>query len=433
MLAGLVVGTAYSTPPLRLKRFPVLASLSISGVRSVVVNLGVYAHFSLAFGDGTVSIPAPVWALTLVRAAVLARDRDPQGRPRRRGRPPLPDHDLHGAARRAARCMQAGIAALVLGYLGMAILGPLLHRHGVSRSCSRAGSWPRSRCCWRGAAASTPPTGGLHALLHARVEAVLPRVRARRARLPGRLATLAQHEERDQGGDPARERDRERRAPAEQRERAARTPRRPAGPGSRPRAGWRAAAGGAIRAGVGSAAPVPLRLDSGAPCGSAPAASGSAVGGVASGAPRRAARASRRTCAGAGAPRSSAARRRPRAGRWGTPPASRRGRSGRRAGGTRSRSACPRPRAAARRRSARGRARRGSRAPRRSRPRAGRRTRRPRRRGARAPTRAPRSPRRGRSARRRPGARRRGRATSRPVQAEKSSKSRCVGRSVIAF
>ena len=65
VLVGLVVGTAYSTPPLRLKRFPALASLSISGVRSIVVNLGVYAHFSLAF-DGTVSIPAPVWALTLV-------------------------------------------------------------------------------------------------------------------------------------------------------------------------------------------------------------------------------------------------------------------------------------------------------------------------------------------------------------------------------
>ena len=42
------------------------ASLCISGVRSVVVNLGVYAHFSLALGDGTVAIPAAVWALTIV-------------------------------------------------------------------------------------------------------------------------------------------------------------------------------------------------------------------------------------------------------------------------------------------------------------------------------------------------------------------------------
>ena len=135
------------------------------------------------------------------------------------------------------------------------------------------------------------------------------------------------------------------------------------------------------------------------------------------------ARASRRTCAGAGAPRSP--ERRPRAGRWGTPPASRRGRSGRRAGGTRSRSACPRPPAPARRRCARGHARRGSSPPRRSRPRAGRRTRRPRPRGARAPTRAPRSPRRGRSARRRPGARRRGRAR-RARSRRRSLRSRAV-------
>ena len=52
VLAGLVVGTAYSMPPLRLKRFPLAASLCISGVRSVVVNLGVYAHFSLALARG---------------------------------------------------------------------------------------------------------------------------------------------------------------------------------------------------------------------------------------------------------------------------------------------------------------------------------------------------------------------------------------------
>ena len=43
---GLAVGTAYSVPPLRLKRFPALASLSITFVRSLVVNLGVWLHFS---------------------------------------------------------------------------------------------------------------------------------------------------------------------------------------------------------------------------------------------------------------------------------------------------------------------------------------------------------------------------------------------------
>jgi homogentisate phytyltransferase/homogentisate geranylgeranyltransferase len=112
-------------PPLRLKRFPALASLSISGVRSVVVNLGVYAHFSLALGDGTVSIPAPVWALTLVvlpfslAIAILKDVPDAEGDRRYR--------IMTFTVRLGGRpVMRAGIAALALGYLGMAILGPLL-------------------------------------------------------------------------------------------------------------------------------------------------------------------------------------------------------------------------------------------------------------------------------------------------------------------
>ena len=56
--AGLAVGALYSLPPFRLKRFPVAASLCITGVRSVVVNLGVYWHFA---GE----IAPPVWALCL--------------------------------------------------------------------------------------------------------------------------------------------------------------------------------------------------------------------------------------------------------------------------------------------------------------------------------------------------------------------------------
>ena len=112
-------------PPLRLKRFPVLASLSISGVRSVVVNLGVYAHFSLALGDGTVSIPAPVWALTLfvlpfsLAIAILKDVPDAEGDRRFRIR----TFTVRLGGRRVLR---AGLAALTLAYLGMAILGPLL-------------------------------------------------------------------------------------------------------------------------------------------------------------------------------------------------------------------------------------------------------------------------------------------------------------------
>ena len=50
--AALAIGWAYSCPPLHLKRFPVAASASISVVRSLVVNLGVYLHFAGAFGGG---------------------------------------------------------------------------------------------------------------------------------------------------------------------------------------------------------------------------------------------------------------------------------------------------------------------------------------------------------------------------------------------
>ncbi len=49
---GVVVGTAYSLPPVRLKRFPVLAALAILVVRGPVLTLGVYLHFT---SGGTVS------------------------------------------------------------------------------------------------------------------------------------------------------------------------------------------------------------------------------------------------------------------------------------------------------------------------------------------------------------------------------------------
>ena len=63
VLAGLVVGVAYSLPPLRLKRWPALAALSISGVRALVVNLGVALHFSDSLA-GVLVVPAGVWVLT---------------------------------------------------------------------------------------------------------------------------------------------------------------------------------------------------------------------------------------------------------------------------------------------------------------------------------------------------------------------------------
>ncbi|XHX80236.1 MAG: homogentisate phytyltransferase [Stenomitos frigidus ULC029] len=57
---SLLIGTAYSLPPIRLKRFPVWASLCIFTVRGGIVNLGLFLHF-----QGRLPILPSVWALTL--------------------------------------------------------------------------------------------------------------------------------------------------------------------------------------------------------------------------------------------------------------------------------------------------------------------------------------------------------------------------------
>ena len=61
---SLLIGTAYSLPPIRLKRFPFWASVCILTVRGAIVNLGLYLYFSTQIGLGSV-VPARVWALML--------------------------------------------------------------------------------------------------------------------------------------------------------------------------------------------------------------------------------------------------------------------------------------------------------------------------------------------------------------------------------
>jgi homogentisate phytyltransferase/homogentisate geranylgeranyltransferase len=122
--AALAVGAAYSLPPVRLKRYPVVASLCISGVRAVAVNLGMYGHYALAFG-GELRIPAAVWALTAFvlpfsfAIAVLKDVPDMEGDRRFR----IATFTVRLGPRRAARL---GLAALVVAYAGMIVGGPLL-------------------------------------------------------------------------------------------------------------------------------------------------------------------------------------------------------------------------------------------------------------------------------------------------------------------
>lgn len=61
---SLAIGTAYSLPPIRLKRYPFWAALCIFSVRGAIVNLGLYLHYSWVLQNSS-SIPASVWALTL--------------------------------------------------------------------------------------------------------------------------------------------------------------------------------------------------------------------------------------------------------------------------------------------------------------------------------------------------------------------------------
>jgi homogentisate phytyltransferase / homogentisate geranylgeranyltransferase len=125
VLAALAVGTAYSVPPVRLKRFAFAASLCVAGVRSAIVNLGVAAHFTAALGTQGATIPPGVWALTAfvlpfsLAIAILKDVPDAEGD---RAHTILTFTVRHGG--RAV--LRAGLAILTLAYLGMAALGPLL-------------------------------------------------------------------------------------------------------------------------------------------------------------------------------------------------------------------------------------------------------------------------------------------------------------------
>ncbi len=60
---SVVLGTLYSLPPVRLKRFPFWAAFCIIAVRGLIVNVFLFLHFKTGLG-GTATLPALVWALT---------------------------------------------------------------------------------------------------------------------------------------------------------------------------------------------------------------------------------------------------------------------------------------------------------------------------------------------------------------------------------
>jgi homogentisate phytyltransferase/homogentisate geranylgeranyltransferase len=119
--AALAAGFAYSSPPLRLKRFPGPAMTSITLVRSFAVNLGVYGHFAGSLAD----LPGAVWAVTLftlpfgAAIAVLKDVPDVAG-----------DRAFHihtWSVRLGARTIvRLALSWLTLAYLAMALGGAVL-------------------------------------------------------------------------------------------------------------------------------------------------------------------------------------------------------------------------------------------------------------------------------------------------------------------
>ena len=108
--SSLAIGTVYSLPPIRLKRFPVWASLCIFSVRGAIVNLGLFLHFNQQLGHSP-QIPAPVWALTLFVLAFTLRDRHFQRHPRSGRRSALSDQHFHRAVGAKSRFRLGALGA----------------------------------------------------------------------------------------------------------------------------------------------------------------------------------------------------------------------------------------------------------------------------------------------------------------------------------
>jgi homogentisate phytyltransferase/homogentisate geranylgeranyltransferase len=121
VVIGLLVGTAYSVAPLRLKRYHVAAAASITSVRALAVNLLVYAHFQ-SLVNGRAAVPVHVLALTgmvLGLTIAIAWFKD------------IPDaigDARHGIATLVLRLgirpvIGAGVGVLVVCYLALIVAG----------------------------------------------------------------------------------------------------------------------------------------------------------------------------------------------------------------------------------------------------------------------------------------------------------------------
>ncbi|MGL4882852.1 MAG: homogentisate phytyltransferase [Waterburya sp.] len=63
VVVSLIIGTAYSLPPIRLKQFPFWAAFCILTVRGIIVNIGLFLHYGDKL-DGREALNPYVWTLT---------------------------------------------------------------------------------------------------------------------------------------------------------------------------------------------------------------------------------------------------------------------------------------------------------------------------------------------------------------------------------
>jgi homogentisate phytyltransferase / homogentisate geranylgeranyltransferase len=64
VLISIILGTAYSAPPIRLKRFSIMAAFCILAVRGFVVNVGLFTYFNQSLTQ-VLSFPPIIWIITL--------------------------------------------------------------------------------------------------------------------------------------------------------------------------------------------------------------------------------------------------------------------------------------------------------------------------------------------------------------------------------
>jgi homogentisate phytyltransferase / homogentisate geranylgeranyltransferase len=154
--AAMAVGTAYSSPPLRLKRRPAIAAASIAGVRALAVNLGVYLHFADSLGGrGEISpVPDSIVALTIfvipfaLAIALLKDVPDVQGDRRYA----IATFSVRLGPRRV---LGIAMTALTAAYVAMVVGSPLLVR-GASPELMVGGHLLALAALWWWARAAEP-------------------------------------------------------------------------------------------------------------------------------------------------------------------------------------------------------------------------------------------------------------------------------------